>query len=378
MRFPNHVSIARDIATMFDYAPMGCLGVHDHVVLVASPAGPVPVPQPRVPSLEIPVTILWPPGYACGVNRLTSTVYHNNLWIALREHDCGPNILHLCLAAPPPCIVFPKHIIDSSRKAKFDAGEVKANGRGIACCTMFDLAVVPTPMMVCGSVPLPAAGTGTAVLFNSLIVGMHLVDLLAGWADTLISILQTVLSSSVELGKLMAMPSPLPKERLVPEFGSLVAGLIRFAGQAGGSYHGDAWLEYKPLRGLLGQVKISVRRDGASGSVTGGVEGRAGTRTSNVHAGVHHTRTNTGSGLHDDVGVSTPVWEGEANFVEPTSASGPARAGEWDASSDGAPWPPMTGNPFRGMGGLSGLDGKTDGSRDTGFIDELGGLFSDL
>jgi hypothetical protein len=154
----------------------------------------------------------------------------------------------------------------SSRKAKFSAGEVKADKAAIACCTMLDLGIVPTPMMVCGALSLPIAGTGTAVAFNSLIVGMHWIDLVAGWVDVYLSMAQGVILSAagVSFGNIASGLGVNP----IPDVGANAGGMVRLMGQLGADYHGDAQLGYSPVQGPLGGGGVTVTRDGASGDVT--------------------------------------------------------------------------------------------------------------
>lgn len=349
MRFKKSVSIARDISTMLDYSPSGCLGVHNHIVIQPTPAGPVPTPMPMMPSMELPLPMLWPPGYLMGQNKFSSTVYHNNLWIALEGYDTGIGIVHVCLVAPPPCIVIPMHILDSSRKAKFKVSDVKADGKAIATCTMFDIAP-PTPLLVCGSVPTPTAGTGTAVAFNSLKVGMHWIDVVAGWADVIITCVMAFFKARANPLEGTGAPALL-EPKLMPDAGSIVGGLIRMAGQEWAGFRGDAQVEYKPLQGVLAEVGISVSRDGDTGRFSGEAGARAGVDSTNVHGTGRVSETAEGFDVSGGPGVSTPLGGGDVTRTRHYGADGreiaPAEVG---TTGSGPAWPPVTGNPMRGMG----------------------------
>lgn len=273
MRIPKHVSVAFDLVCMGDWVP-AVMAFHGHSY-ISPPPGPPIIKVPMGTSVEIPVTILWPAGALLGDNKLTSTVYHRHVWFALEGHDCGHGIMHLCVPPlmPGPCVEMELNILFSSRKAKFTAGEVKANGAAVACCTMFDSLAPATPMMTCGALPLPNTGTGTAVAFNSLLVGMHPVDLLAGWVDVVVSMVSSVLFNGVvEVGNWGEGLGISP----IPDFGAIAGGLVRGLGQEFGDYHGDAGIGYSPVNGPLGGVGRSVVRDGATGDITdtttGGVQ----------------------------------------------------------------------------------------------------------
>lgn len=287
MRFPNHISVIWDLVCLADWSPGGIPSLHGHMFTPPPPAPPLPVVKvPLSPSVEIPVPIAYHPAALLGDHKLTSTVYHRSVWFALDGHDCGHGIIHICVPLLPlllPCGEMPLNILFSSRKAKFTAGEVKANGAAVACCTMIDLAVVPTPMMVCGVIPLPIVGTGTAVAFNSVLVGMHWIDLVAGWVDVIVSMYFSVLLNGVvELESWMEGLGVSP----IPNFGAMAGSLVRFRGQEFAGYHGDAQLGYSPISGPLGGVGVSLTRDGATGDIT--AESTVGVQAGGL-AGVQRT-----------------------------------------------------------------------------------------
>ena len=293
MRFENHVSLVWDVSTFLDVVPI-TPSCHNHLVLM--PPG-VPVPKPLGLSIEMASVMAHPPGLVTGAHEFTSTVYHNHVWFALEGHDLGPVIMHVSVE-PSIDLLMPMHILKASRKAKFKAGEVKANGKPVACCTMIVDAPAVTPMMACGDVPMPVCGTGTALLGSSLIVGMHWIDMAMGWADIAVSMLAAFLTNGISAGS----PSPtLGESDLMPEFGGLVSALIASAGQEFAGYHGDASWSYNPVQGALADVGITVTDDGATGTRSVTASGRLGTSGENVnveagftdHRGDHENPTDT-------------------------------------------------------------------------------------
>lgn len=290
MRFGNHVSVVWDITAFLDYVGAQP-AVHNHLLLTASP--PFLIPKPLSLSVEAPVPILWPPGFLLGANKLTSSVYHNHVWFGLEKHDCGPMIFHLSVD-PPVDLLMPVHLISSSRKAKFKAGEVKANGAAVACMTMIDpSAIVPTPLLVCGDIPSPTSGTGSAVWLNSLLVGMHLADLIMGWVDTLVSmVFATLKAAAGGQGAVEFSPGTygLADVSVMPDLGALAGALVGLAFQEWGGYRGDVGFEYKPVGGHLFEVGVGISRDGDSHDVQFGGAGRLGPDGANVHGGRSFTR----------------------------------------------------------------------------------------
>src|ERR1035437_1923310 len=83
------VSIATDIAL-----PLIPLVMTFHDLVPVPPVPPVPPPG-IYPCIEIPVMMMWPPGYALQQNKLTTTVLHKFLPMALDGHDCGYMIPHI-------------------------------------------------------------------------------------------------------------------------------------------------------------------------------------------------------------------------------------------------------------------------------------------
>lgn len=155
-----------------------------HNFIPLPPFPPVPPPLPAAPlslaacAIEAPVNAWWPPGYALGAAKFTTSVFHIHQQICLDGHDCGKFIPHLQVAPAPNNMLTLLHIPLSSRKANFNASTVKMNGKSPACMTA--IAWPPTPMTYCSEpIKMPLADAPTAHL-NTVIVGMTLGDWLAG------------------------------------------------------------------------------------------------------------------------------------------------------------------------------------------------------
>lgn len=155
---------------------------HDFIPLPPFP--PVPPPMPAAPmslaacAIELPVPAWWPPGYALGANKFTTTVFHSALAICLDGHDCGKFILHLQVAPAMNNTLTITQTALSSRKANFCASKVKLNTKAAACMTM--IAFPPTPMTYCSNpINMPLADAVSAYC-NSVVVGMTFGDWFAG------------------------------------------------------------------------------------------------------------------------------------------------------------------------------------------------------
>jgi len=249
---------------LYDYVPV-IPSVHKQLLV----EGLVVVPVPMGPYIETGMPMFSAPGYMMGKHKLTRDVFHSALPIALKDHDIGPLIPHIGI--PPNDLMIPVNTLKSSRKAMFSAGEVKAEKNPIACCTFIDWGVLPTPMLVCAELPLPCAGTGTAVLTNSLLVGMHWIDMVAGWAAIVVQFLLTRLSA----------PKPIT-DFLSSNVPGLVSGLVQLAGQEWGGYAGDAGIEID----LGGGTKLKVSRDGVDQLWSGSLQQQWGSDAANLQAEV--------------------------------------------------------------------------------------------
>lgn len=256
MRFEKHISVSVDIIGFMDYLPTM---VTTHPYLGFTP----PFSIPMVPFGEIATTMAWIPGMFIGKNKLSSNVLHKDWSIVLDGHDVGPLVPHV-FSAPPDNIHLAIQTIQSSRKSNFCAGEVICNGTPIACCTIFELAI-PTPMSACSITPCPMLGSGMSVLTNSVIVGMHWIDVVAGWVGVIIDSLISIAFIAAGGSKPGWLPNPW----------AIVPGLIRLAGQEWAGYHGDAKMEIKVELGPASR-SVSLERSGTDGRWTAASEGQLG------------------------------------------------------------------------------------------------------
>jgi len=295
MRFPNHVTVSTDFIGFWDAAP---------IIPTTHPyCGPTPpFTLPIVPFIETTTTMWWPPGALLGKNKFASDVYHNNDMIAQEGHDVGPLVPHV-YSSPCDNVHLIIETIKSSRKGNFAAGEVKANGKPIGCFTMIDLAIIPTPMTPCSVVPMPLCGTGgTACLTNEVIVGMHFIDMLAGWFELVVSSLFSLL----KLGLGDDMPSWAPNPS------ALIGGLIRMAGQEVAGYHGDAKASLTLSAGFATR-SFNLERSGTSGRWTASTAGRYGPNLSGDGAAgnfVGNGLARDMANLHDTESIS---WGGDGD-----------------------------------------------------------------
>lgn len=140
------------------------------------PAVVVPAP---VPSVEMICTENWPPGKAMNKHKLTTTVQHRKQQIAQDGHDCGPFILDITI--PPANLYYAVMYPFSSRQFMCSASTVKMNGAATACVHLF------LPKITCGDPISAPTAFPVPSLFNNVIVGMTLGDLLAGLAKALIA-----------------------------------------------------------------------------------------------------------------------------------------------------------------------------------------------
>jgi hypothetical protein len=171
------ITIQRDI--VFN---ISVVSTHNYIPLPPFP--PVPPPLPAAPlspaaiAIETIVNAWWPPGYALGSNKFTTSVFHGGMGICLDGHDCGKFIPHVQVAPAPNNTLTLLHIPLSSRKCNFTASTVKMDGKQVACMLMFSWP--PTPMTYCSepmSMPLASACTAHG---NTVTVGMTFGDWFAG------------------------------------------------------------------------------------------------------------------------------------------------------------------------------------------------------
>jgi hypothetical protein len=280
-----------------------------------------------------------------GDHKLTSTVYHNHVWFALDGHNLGMGMMHVCAppAMPGPCTMMPINILMSSRKAKFKAGEVKANGKPVACCTMIEPSSpgAITPMMVCGAIPVPTAGCGMSVALNSLVVGMDWTDLLAGWADIVVSMVQAAITSAMSGGTLEAGEFEAVGFEPIPDFGGLAGAGVRQLGQAYGGHRGDVEYEYKPIGGPFVEAGVTRTIDGETGDVTAEEFGQVGA------GGIVRGRGSRSEVLHRD-GSRESEYGGSVQGAGGAERRVRRRDGEWESESTGSslPWSDDVDVPF--------------------------------
>jgi hypothetical protein len=133
-----------------------------------------PSPIPLTPTLELPVTVLWPPGAALNQNKLSQTVLHRGLPVALDGHDCGYWILHISLPPVPFNTLEGMHSLFSSRKMLFSSSAVKVDGAQVACHAypLFPMSQCADPCMIPGAL--------ATNMLNSVHVGIPLGDFIIG------------------------------------------------------------------------------------------------------------------------------------------------------------------------------------------------------
>lgn len=274
MRFPTAVSSMVDPVLMNDLIPLFG-SFHPYVSASVPPLSP---PNPTHPHFEIPTPMMWPPGHALGKNKFTSDVLHQHLPFALEGHDVGPCIGHVSIPPDNPLLI--PTFLGSSRKVNFTAGEVRANGKGVACCYLLPIPFprIPSPMSVCGKpVSLPSAGTGIAPLIHSLIVGQHWIDVLADAAALATSMCVQFLMSrgaqsspsndwnkAFEDGVRDFLIGGDPSDGVGKAFrgaapgmaGGLVRGLVRLGGQYFSDYQGPGGVN---LTANLGPVEVGIK-----------------------------------------------------------------------------------------------------------------------
>ena len=256
-------------------------------------------------AIEAPVNAWWPPGYALGANKFTTSVFHGGMQICLEGHDCGNFIPHLQIAPAPNNLLTLLHIPLSSRKANFSASTVLMDGAPTGCMTM--IAWPPTPMTYCSEpIRMPLADAPTSHL-NSVEVGMTWGDWLAGAIGIAAGMLLDYVlfrraggtrGFGQSAGKYIAKSkagqstSQLLSSSLIgslkPSFGmnwALKQGVNNLVGAAkiGLTGRGSLGISQSiggPFLGLTGSATATHGEDGWSGK--GGVSGKAGTASGNL------------------------------------------------------------------------------------------------
>jgi hypothetical protein len=157
------------------------------------PIPPLPPPTPAVcmspfpaSALDLPATMLWPPGNLVFKNKYSTTVTHKFLGIIQTGHDLGIMILHIQVAPGVNNFFTPLHILFSSRKVMFSSSSVKVNGAFVGLAGLIGLP--PTPMMVCGEPTGFPVGEVLTRWMNTVWVGFTWIDVLLGVVNIAVSI----------------------------------------------------------------------------------------------------------------------------------------------------------------------------------------------
>ena len=167
MKFNVPVNIENDISA----------GLSKHKLFVP------PLPPSYALSVEMIVTMMYPPGYVLGQNKLTTTVKHKKMAVVQDGHDCG--VLIPDVTIPPVNAWYVVMYPLSSRKTAFCASSVRMNGKPVACAGLWP----PLPMMTCGEPVKTPTACSLGSLSNTVTAGMTLTDLLIGAVAIYMSIL---------------------------------------------------------------------------------------------------------------------------------------------------------------------------------------------
>ncbi len=135
----------------------------------------------------ISLNIEWIGGMGTGKTKVAPSVHHQGTDIVLDGNDMGPLIPQLSIVPASDNVLSLVHLITSSCKVTFSAGDVQAEGTPVAC--VFPL----MPMMVCGEpIKVPFGYSVTNVL-NTVAIYPHVVDFLAGAATVIATVIAGVL-----------------------------------------------------------------------------------------------------------------------------------------------------------------------------------------
>ncbi|PRP92112.1 hypothetical protein ENSA5_51520 [Enhygromyxa salina] len=326
------VTIQRDICLNM-VVPL--TATHDFIPLPPFP--PVPPPLPAAPlslaacAIESPVNAWWPPGYALGANKFTTSVFHSGMGICLDGHDCGKFIPHVQVAPAPNNTLTLVHIPLSSRKCNFTASTVKMNGKSTACMLM--ISWPPSPMTYCSEpMSMPLASAPTAHL-NTVTVGMTFGDWFAGaFAIAAGMILEWCLFKygggtrdfGQGAGKMIAQSRAGQsiariiggnfigevKKKFIPWIAGQGVGMLTGAVRIMATGEGSVGVSYEiggPFLSLKGSAEYSRDNATGEGSWKAGLSGTAGTASGNLDTSGAGISNNHPLGLGSD-GVSHD-WE---------------------------------------------------------------------
>jgi hypothetical protein len=283
------VSIATDLAL-----PLIPLVMTFHDLIPVPPVPPVPPPG-IYPCIEIPVLMMWPPGYGLQQNKLTTTVLHKFMPLALDGHDCGYMIPHITI--PANNALLPMHIMFSSRKFVFSASTVKANGTPVGCTWPL------MPMMCCAQPVTLPSGTALLNCLNTVYVGVTWMDVLMGVVSIVITIVGDALTYGGPSGSAMDYAwkfilGDSPKNWLIKTGLGVVGGAIRIAATGEGSIQigvgsGYAGGNVGLSRGSDGSWSVSATGSGGVPLGPGAVGGQASAQHTWNPDGTSSTTTST-------------------------------------------------------------------------------------
>lgn len=140
-----------------------------------------PAPAVPGPSYDIPCTQAWIGAKLSG--SFTTTVWHRFFEICLDGHNVGMLVPHITYPVSPMlAVIMPL----SERKMTFSASTVEMNKKAVACAAL--IALPPLPMMDCGD---PVGNQLTPFpmnFFNTVEVGMTLMDFVFGFMGIAIDV----------------------------------------------------------------------------------------------------------------------------------------------------------------------------------------------
>ena len=295
----------------------------------------------KVPGIGLEILLLnieWFGGMALGKNKVASNVTHRGTGIVQDGNDMGPLIPQISIVVAPDNILSFVHLLTSSCKVTFSAGDVQAQGKPVAC--IFPL----MPMMVCGNpIKVPFGYSVTNVL-NTVAIYPHIVDFIAGIASVFAQVLMGVLTSSspsgaaagpwdaLRSGVIAAIlgSAPTGGKVVASQVPGLVTGLVRLVGRlVCDDYQGPVsfGLSYDQGRVLGGGVTYTWGSDGShtiSEEVRTGGGGLYRLNHSDQYSpdGTHTSRTSTrvlqGRGASDS---ETTITDSEGNVTHTVERS---------------------------------------------------------
>lgn len=136
---------------------------------------PPAFPPVKLPHVELPHPMMWSP---MGKS-FTTTVLFDFMPVAQQGNDAGIGVIHISI--PPTNPILPLTIATSKCKNLFGAGTVKVQGKPAA-----GFLPILAPVLICNwPVPIPWM---ILPLPNTVMVGLTLMDFVAGWARILVDV----------------------------------------------------------------------------------------------------------------------------------------------------------------------------------------------